>query len=528
MSRAFSDAFVLTYRGQDFVRQWIEECAAPSSDLACFRVFWETDWSIVGGRPTSGGALLFSNLDGRPVRYELRADGAPLRAADFGADATRITLGDGSTRELHLSEPPTLVFQNNVVLLLTNALRQGRSDTNEVKGSCFLPDALRSRPLTFVREAVHRWSCDLGLTLDVDDEFRLQRVTTRDAEVDGHPVTETFPTERFAQLETPARRRYQPPEPRRYEQHDVTIAGEIPIGGTLCLPSEKRPVPGVLFLKGSGRQDRHGFVDGIDTGAHSICDFAADEGFATLRFDARGAGSTPFGNPFQPMLRTRHEDTRAALAYLFDRPEVDADRIALIGHSLGAITALHLASQGGKRGPRALALLAPPGRPLEEILGEQAVREARRLEMSGDEQRRRSDLVSRALDREVRDAPNRDAQIGEHSYANAVTALRDDYKADPAALLRLVRCPILLCYGERDIQVNATRDGERLLAEAQRMNVPCALRVYPSLDHLFRKVSGSPSPSDYFRALPVDASFLEDLIAWLRAMVVERAPDAPD
>src|SRR5262245_1336958 len=97
MARSFADAFVLTYRGRDFVRQWAESCDAPASDLSCLRFYWETDWSVVGGQRTSNGAFLYSDRSGRPARYELLSVDSPLRRADFHQDGTRITLRDGAT-----------------------------------------------------------------------------------------------------------------------------------------------------------------------------------------------------------------------------------------------------------------------------------------------------------------------------------------------------------------------------------------------------------------------------------------------
>jgi hypothetical protein len=164
---------------------------------------------------------------------------------------------------------------------------------------------------------------------------------------------------------------------------------------------------------------------------------------------------------------------------------------------------------------RALALLAAPGRPLEEVMTEQALREARRLEMSSDEQERRRDLIPRVLEREAAQAPDRDAKIEGHSYADAMRALRDGFRSDPAADMRRVGVPILLCYGDKDLQVDADRDGARLLAAARESNVPCELRTYGSLDHLFRRISAEPSPADYFESLPVDPEFLDNLSAWL-------------
>jgi alpha-beta hydrolase superfamily lysophospholipase len=514
MPRAVSHGFVLTYRGREFVRQWVDTRESTSPGDTCLRFYWETDWEVVGGRQKAGGAILCTDPAGRPVRYDVMSADASLARAEFRPDGARITLRDGSTRLLSLPEPPSLVFESNILLMLSAALSQWAGDQREIEAPCFLPGALRNRRVTFVEDPHRHWTCDLGLSFDVDDELRLLGAATRDPEVGGRPLARPFPSEAFSRLETRQASLYRPPDDRRFEPLDVEVPGPVPLGATLCVPAAA-PRGGVLFLKGSGRQDRHGFVEGIDTGAHAICDALANAGFVTLRFDARGAGTTGFGNPFQPMLAAREEDARAALAWLAARAEVGARRIVVVAHSIGAVTALRLASDPALPQVRALALLAPPGRPLELVLSEQAEREARRLEMSVEAERRRADLVAHTLDREAASAEDERARIDEYSSVDAMSALRDEFRADPADDIRRVRVPVILCYGGSDMQVDAVRDGARLQSAARDAGVSCELRTYESLDHLFRESSRASFPESYFRPLPVDPAFLEDLVGWL-------------
>src|SRR5690606_1519347 len=72
-------------------------------------------------------------------------------------------------------------------------------------------------------------------------------------------------------------------------------------------------------------------------------------------------------------------DARHWFAYLCNRPEVDPERITIIGHSQGGTVALIMASMGDKVALRSMVLLATPGRTLHEILDEQIEDQTRKL-----------------------------------------------------------------------------------------------------------------------------------------------------
>jgi dipeptidyl aminopeptidase/acylaminoacyl peptidase len=83
-----------------------------------------------------------------------------------------------------------------------------------------------------------------------------------------------------------------------------------------------------------------------------------DAGYRVLTFDYRG-----FGN--STMKRKTNEgmarDAMAALAYVRSREDVDADRVAVFGHSMGAAYALSMGADAQKAGEPVRAVVAASG-----------------------------------------------------------------------------------------------------------------------------------------------------------------------
>src|SRR5262249_48286028 len=145
------------------------------------------------------------------------------------------------------------------------------------------------------------------------------------------------------------------------EREEVKIAdGDVTLAGTITRKKGAQGrLPAVTFLSGSGGQDREGFSSGIDLGTPEILDRPPREGFLVLRFDDRGVGGST--GPIQDLdFDGLTGDGRRAVHYLLARTDVDPKRVAVIGHSEGALSAPVLAASEPLA---AIVLMASPGRP---------------------------------------------------------------------------------------------------------------------------------------------------------------------
>jgi len=97
-------------------------------------------------------------------------------------------------------------------------------------------------------------------------------------------------------------------------------------------PGERRPA--IIMM--------HGFGANKNGGPEWVCKQFEAWGYVALRFDYRGCGESE-GERGRVIPLEEVSDARNAVTYLAGRPEVDPDRIALAGSSLGAGVAVHAA-----------------------------------------------------------------------------------------------------------------------------------------------------------------------------------------
>jgi fermentation-respiration switch protein FrsA (DUF1100 family) len=186
-----------------------------------------------------------------------------------------------------------------------------------------------------------------------------------------------------------------------------------PTGRDVVLDTEDRIQLGAWFFPGRGGAVLVCNGNGGDRSTRAALAVALNRmGLSVLLFDYRGYG----GNPGRPSEEGLAADARAAQAWLAAQPEVDPQRIAYFGESLGAAVAVGLAVQ---RPPAALVLRSPftsladvgavhyPWLPIRRLLLDQypsieriASVHAPLLVIAGD----RDDIVPLALSRRLYDA----------------------------------------------------------------------------------------------------------------------------
>lgn len=258
---------------------------------------------------------------------------------------------------------------------------------------------------------------------------------------------------------------------------------ELPTGlrATISMP-RVRPgsIAGVVLVADSGAHDRNG--DGPSGGSGLLRDLAwdlADRGLAVLRFDPRDTAAPGVG------LSTLKEDVRGAGMLLGSKIEVDAKRIAVIGHGQGGLVAV-LATADRPDLFAAAVGLAAPARPLRQAMT--ARLRARLLEagQSAAAVRSAEMALQKDLDR-IRDAKEVTG-AGER-------LLRDLMLVVPVDLYLDARIPLLLLYGEDDQEVPIGHRALLQTAVALHGAGRADLQVLSGADHQFLETRGGGSHS---------------------------------
>lgn len=291
------------------------------------------------------------------------------------------------------------------------------------------------------------------------------------------------------------------------------------LAGTLSLPRKKgrRPSPAVILITGSGQQTRDEAIPipGLENYRpfRQIAEHLAARGIAVLRVDDRGmGGSTGRETLAAATTSSFADDTRAQIAYLRARSEIDPERIALAGHSEGGSIAMIIAASDARI--RAVALLAAMGRTGREVnLAQQeealaqatTLTEERKNELRA-EQRRILQTVIEGGDT---------SQLPPQARAY-MPWFREFLTFDPQAVMRRVRQPVLILQGALDRQVTADQAAllERAAREAGNRDV--TVRVLPGLNHLFLPArTGAWSEYPTLTTTVLSTELLDVLDTWL-------------
>lgn len=348
--------------------------------------------------------------------------------------------------------------------------------------------------------------------------------------IQGSPMPLAFKRmDRAALGQTPAR----PQEPRPpfpYASTDVTMpskAAGVTLAGTLTVPSTPGPHPAIVLITGSGPQDRDETIAG-----HKpflvLADHLTRRGIAVLRFDDRGVGKST-GSFTAATTPDFAHDAEGALGFLLTRPEIDAKRLGVLGHSEGALAALMIAARRAE--VSFLVFLAGTAVPGADVILAQTEAIARAMGAPEAALAQNRDLQKRLLDaarstpsplelrkkaEEILAAvpePQRNAQVNQL----LTPWMRFFINFDPAPVIRRIKCPVLALFGELDLQVLSAQNSpvmEQALREAG--NPRTEIHRLAKLNHLFQPAT-TGTPQEYGAIeTTIDPKALDLVTAWLR------------
>ncbi len=308
----------------------------------------------------------------------------------------------------------------------------------------------------------------------------------------------------------------------------------VRIYGTLTLPNRSEKSPACLFIGGSFPQTRDGNLDNsqIDWFPTPLPErnLFRDEakilerlGIATFRYDKRGCGQSE-GDFNTTSLFDLVSDARRAWQWLRGLPEIDAERIGVLGQSEGAVIALMLTAQD----PDICFYIWQGGiyNNLEQILKWQAEAfwKSDRAKIDNFKQnfpliywhyKQIGDLIASAKRGE------NFFQLGDTHWSKNLYLqdLKEHFDNPPSAFVDKVKCPVLILHGEVD---RNTPPKEALLMEQALLkagNNNVTTHIFPGLDHSFRRLGGCNEDFVSAMSRPLDPVMPEALTNWLSSLV---------
>ena len=267
------------------------------------------------------------------------------------------------------------------------------------------------------------------------------------------------------------------------------IIGEntkYPLNGLLTMPSDTtNPVPAVVFVHGSGASNMDEKVGKL-TPFKDLAQGLAKHGIASIRYDKRS-----FAHGFK-MLMDKNQDVTVKVETIDDAilaaeilkkdPRINAERVFIIGHSMGGMLAPRIDAEGGNF--TGLIIMAGSPRKLEEIL----------LDQNEEALRSTKGLIHWIVKKQIAkftamfdgmyQLPDEEAKKKKMGGGTTLYYFKEMGEHAAPDFLNVCEKPILILQGEKDFQATAEKDFsayKQLLAG--KCNV--TFRLYENLNHAF-------------------------------------------
>jgi len=307
-------------------------------------------------------------------------------------------------------------------------------------------------------------------------------------------------------LERPGEVAWQRPpysKPESFRERAVTLGDDWKLAGALTVPAGNGPFPAVVLVHDSGPQDRDESVFGSKP-FRDLAEGLASRGMVVLRYEKRTRAYV--ARMADKANRTARDETGddalKALALLRTEPEVNPQKVFLLGHGLGGYLAPRIAQADGKLA--GVIILGGNARPLEDVLVDLEIYQGTLAGKDLDLLKLQAKRV-KTLDAGDADSP---------PILGMPAAYILDLKGyDPVAEAKGLAARLLIVQGERDFQVTA-KDFD-LWKSGLAGRKDATLRSFPSLNHLMVAGQGKGTEAEYRKPGHVAPEVVDEIAKWI-------------
>lgn len=243
-------------------------------------------------------------------------------------------------------------------------------------------------------------------------------------------------------------------------EKEVTIQSKVLLKGTLSIPEVRNEKgPAILIIQGSGKVDRNGKInEKMNLKLYGqLAELLTQLGLINLRYDKRGIGASD-GDYYKAGVWDLVDDACASVQFLKGLPEVDPEKIIVLGHSEGCTLGTAVAVREKLGG---LILLSGAVERISEALkrqrdiAKQDIINAKGFQGSMLRLLGAHKKVESQAQKQIEKILNSTDDVMKQSFVKINAKwMREHFAYNVRDDLAKVTCPVLAITGARDIQSN--------------------------------------------------------------------------
>lgn len=286
----------------------------------------------------------------------------------------------------------------------------------------------------------------------------------------------------------------------------------------MTIPEGNGPFPAVIFVHGSGANDRDETMGNIKT-FKDLANQLASLGIASIRYDKRtyvyGQKIADTADLNWTVKNETIDDAIFALELALQTDIIDSEKIYIAGHSMGGYLIPRIYEADSKKNIAGYISMAGSARSLEECTLEQ-------IDYLLNFETDMTQEEKEAYKRQFTDAFAKINNLTKSDRGKKILLMGNTYPAywldladyDPAGEIKKVDKPLLFLQGGHDYQV--TKTDFNLWKEAVGKNENAKFILYPNLTHAFTYTEKMSKNTDYLIYAAVDTQVGKDIFEWIK------------